>query len=76
MKSNFSVAETAIVIKQMNQVKFTCKLEMLQKDSTGAITINGDIQPVNATFEMDDEHISLVSNIFHNRGTTLKTALF
>ena len=39
---------------------------MLQKDSTGVIMINGDIQPVNATFEMDDEHISLVSNFYHN----------
>ena len=42
----------------MNQVKFTCELEMLQKDTTGTITINDDIQPVNATFEMTDEHIS------------------
>ena len=66
LKSNFSVAETAVVIKQMNQVKFTCKLEMLQKDSAGVITMNGDIQPVNATFEMSDEYISLVSKIFHN----------
>ena len=37
---------------------------MLQKDTTGTITINDDIQPVNATFEMTDEHISWVSNIF------------
>ena len=48
----------------MNQVKFTCELKMLQKDTTGTITINDDIQPVNATFEMTDEHISWVSNIF------------
>ena len=50
----------------MNQVKFTCKLEMLQKDSAGVITMNGDIQPVNATFEMSDEYISLFSKIFHS----------
>ena len=64
MKSHLSVAETAIIIKQMNQVKFTCKLEVLQKDATGALTINEDIQAVNATFEIADEQIRSVSNIF------------
>lgn len=43
LKTYKSVADTANALAQMEQVKFTCKLEAFQEDA-GAVTINqGDL---------------------------------
>ena len=48
-----SVADTANTLIQMEQVKFTCKLESFQEDATGAVTINQGDMVTDAEFKLD-----------------------
>ena len=48
-----SVADTANTLIQMEQVKFTCKLESFQEDATGAVTIQQGDMVTDAEFKLD-----------------------
>ena len=51
IKIHKSVADTQNTIRQMEQVKFTCKMESFQEDAIGAVFINeadmfDDLDPI------------------------------
>ena len=52
MKLNESVVDTANAIVQMEQVKFTCKLEPFQEDA-GAVTVSQGDLVADSAFKLD-----------------------
>ena len=52
-KINWSYADTQNTIQQMEQVKFTCKLEAFQEDAIGAVIIDEDDLIADPVFNFD-----------------------
>ena len=53
LKTDWSVVDTENVIKQLEQVKFTCKMESFQKDANGSVRIDENDLIDDPTFNLE-----------------------